>query len=97
MAAFRFGNSEVIARRKMFTTALGCIAIGLGIGALAGLLTAPKNGKQMRKDMRKKVDDALDTIEKLGQRAGDLWERGEELAEVARQKVEPVTRILRRA
>jgi gas vesicle protein len=73
------------------------MALGLGIGALAGLLTAPKSGKQLRKDVQRKYEDAREAVETLGKRAGDLWERGEELAEVARQKAEPVTRVFRRA
>jgi gas vesicle protein len=108
MAAFRLGQSELIARRKRLTTALGFMLIGLGAGAIAGLLTAPKSGKLLRKDVRNKLDDARDAAERLGKRAGDLWDKGEELAEVARHKgeelaeaarhkVEPVARILRRA
>ena len=97
MANFRFGKSELFARRKNYAAALGFMAIGLGLGALAGLLTAPKSGKQLRKDVQRKYEGARDAVETLGKRAGDLWERGEELAEVARQKAEPVTRVFRRA
>jgi gas vesicle protein len=97
MANFRFGKSEFFARRKNYAAALGFMAIGLGLGALAGLLTAPKSGKQLRKDVQRKYEGARDAVETLGKRAGDLWERGEELAEVARQKAEPVTRVFRRA
>jgi gas vesicle protein len=97
MAAFTLGNSEHVQRRRIYGTALGCMAIGLGVGALAGLLTAPKSGKQLRKDVRGKVDDAREAAERLGKRAGKLWEQGEELAEAARRKAEPMARILRRA
>jgi gas vesicle protein len=97
MVDFRFGKSEIYARRRTYTTALGFMALGLGLGALAGLLTAPKSGKQLRKDMQRKVDDAREAVETLGKRAGDLWERGEELAEAARRKAEPVVRAFRRA
>ena|ERR1700687_3759758 len=97
MAVFQFGKSEISARRKTYATALGCMAIGLGLGTLAGLLTAPKSGKQLRKDMQRKVDGARETVENLSKRAGDLMERGEEFAEVARRKAEPITRVFRRA
>jgi len=97
MVKFRFGKSEISARRKTVATALGCMAIGLGLGALAGMMTAPKTGKQLRKDMQRKAEDAREAVENLGKRAGDLLERGEELAEVARRKAEPVARIFRRA
>jgi gas vesicle protein len=73
------------------------MAIGLGLGALVGMLTAPKSGKQLRKDVQRKYDDAREAVENLGKRAGDLLERGEEMAEVARQKAEPITRVFRRA
>jgi gas vesicle protein len=43
-------------------TAITFLLIGLGAGALAGLLLAPKSGKQMRKDLRKGFDDAKDTL-----------------------------------
>jgi gas vesicle protein len=108
MAAFRLGQFERIARRKRLTTALGFMLIGLGAGAIAGLLTAPKSGKLLRKDVLNKIDDARDAAERIGKRAGDLWDKGEELAEVAlhkgeefaeaaRQTVEPVARMMRRA
>jgi gas vesicle protein len=96
MVEFRFGKSETSARRKHFAIALGCMAFGLGLGALAGLMTAPKSGKLLRKDMQRKAEEARDAVETLSKRAGDLLERGEELAEVARRKAEPVTRMFRR-
>jgi gas vesicle protein len=100
MAAFQFGKSEISTRRKTFLTALGCMAIGLGLGTLAGLLTAPKSGKQLRKDMQRKVDDAREAVENLGKRASDLMERGEEFAEnaaeTARRTAEPIARVFRR-
>jgi gas vesicle protein len=97
MVEFRFGKSEISARRKTVATALICMGIGLGLGALAGLLTAPKSGKLLRKDMQRKAEGAREAVENLGKRAGDLLERGEELAEAAARKAEPVTRMFRRA
>jgi gas vesicle protein len=98
MATFSFGKSELAIRRKNHTfSALGYMVAGLGIGTVAGLLTAPKSGKQMRKEMGRKLEDARDAVENLSTKAGELWERGEELAEAARRKAEPVARYLRRA
>jgi len=100
MAEFRLGKSELLRRRKAYVSTLGLMAIALGVGALAGLLTAPKSGKQLRRDMRRKMEGARDAAEKvgeeLGKRVDDLWERGEELAEVARRKAEPLANMLRR-
>ncbi|MGC2210481.1 MAG: YtxH domain-containing protein [Candidatus Korobacteraceae bacterium] len=73
------------------------MGVGLGLGALAGLLTAPKSGKLLRKDMQRKAEGAREAVENLGKRAGEFMERGEELAEAAARKAEPVTRLFRRA
>jgi gas vesicle protein len=97
MADFRFGDYEFSRRQRNFTTAFGFLAIGLGLGALAALLLTPKTGKQLRKDVRRKYEDARDAVGEWSDRAGDLWEKGEELAEAARRKAEPVTRAFRRS
>ena len=39
------------------------MAVGLALERSAGLLTAPKSGKQLRKDMQRKVEDARDAVE----------------------------------
>ena len=44
-------------------TAITFLLIGLGAGALIGLLFAPKAGKQLRKELRSKYDDARETID----------------------------------
>lgn len=44
-------------------TAITFLLIGLGAGALAGLLLAPKTGKALRRDIKRGYDDARDTIE----------------------------------
>jgi gas vesicle protein len=67
------------------------------LGALAALLVTPKTGKQLRKDVRRKYEDARDAMDNFTDRAGDVWERREEWASAARRKVEPVTRAFRRA
>lgn len=97
MATFTIGKTELAARRKTTMNAFSFMMIGLAVGAVAGLLTAPKSGKQLRKDIGRKLDDARDAMEDLGEKAGELWERGEEFAEAVAEKAEPVTRFLRRA
>jgi gas vesicle protein len=97
MADFRFGDYEFAHRRRKFTTALSFLAIGLGVGALAALLVAPKTGKQIRKDVRRTYEDARDAVENFTDRATDIWDRREQWADAARRKAEPVTRHFRRA
>jgi gas vesicle protein len=96
MATVTIGKTELAARRKTTMGAFGFMMTGFGAGLIAGLLTAPKSGKQLRKDMGRKLDDAREAMENLGEKAGEIWERGEEIAEAAAKKAEPVARFLRR-
>lgn len=52
-------------------TAITFLLIGLGAGALAGLLLAPKTGKQLRRDLRRGYDDAIDTAGEWADTAKD--------------------------
>jgi gas vesicle protein len=96
MKDFRVGDYEISRRQRRYTTALGFLAIGLGLGAMAAMLFTPRTGKQLRRDVRRKYEDACNAAENLGERASEIWERGEEWAEAARRKAEPVTRHFRR-
>jgi gas vesicle protein len=97
MADFRFGNYEISrGRTKHYATALGFLTIGLGLGALAALLVTPKTGKQVRKNVRRTYEDARDRVGTWGNRAGDIWEKGEEWAEAAREKGEEWAEAARR-
>jgi gas vesicle protein len=62
--------------------------VGLGIGALVGLLYAPKSGDETRDYLSKKADEGRDYAQKkareLRERAEDLVERSKEI--MARQK-----------
>ncbi len=71
--------------RSTVSTAITFLFIGLGIGALAALLFAPKSGRQMRKLLRRKYEDAVE-------QADELLERGSEFAQTAREKVKPFAR-----
>ncbi len=77
-------------------TAVTFLLVGLGIGAIAALLLAPKTGKQMRKMVRRKYEDALDTVDDLQDKAGDYWERGSDWASTQKERVAPMMRKLRR-
>jgi gas vesicle protein len=58
--------------------------VGLGIGALVGILFAPKSGDETRDFLSKKADEGRDYAQRkareLRERADDLIERGKEVA-----------------
>ena len=89
-------------------TAITFLLIGLGAGALAGLLLAPKTGKQMRRDLQRGLEDAKDTLgdwaDEAKERARDASDRvrdvaskGVEMADDLREKVEPLRRVINRS
>jgi gas vesicle protein len=85
-------------------TAVTFLMIGVGAGALIALMLAPKTGKQMRKDLRRKYDDARDTLqdwsEDAMERVNDVVERSadwaDELRDVAREKAAPIAKAIKR-
>jgi gas vesicle protein len=89
-------------------TAITFLLIGLGAGALAGLLLAPKTGKQMRRDLKRGYEDAKETLDDwteeakdrvrdVQDRVRDVAERGADLADNLREKVEPLRRAMNRS
>jgi gas vesicle protein len=89
-------------------TAITFLMIGLGIGALTGLLLAPKTGKQLRKDLRRGyeeakenfgdwAEEAKDRAREVGERVREAAIRGAEMAEDLRDKVEPLRRAINRS
>ena len=81
-------------------TALTFLLIGLGAGALVGLMYAPKTGRQMRKELRKKYETARETLDdwkdQAREAAEDAIDRGAELAEEVRERLTPLTKAVRR-
>ncbi len=82
-------------------TAITFLLIGLGAGAVIGMLFAPKTGKQMRRDLRRGYEQARDTIddwkENAREFAEDAIERGSDLADDLRDRVKPLARGIRRS
>jgi gas vesicle protein len=82
-------------------TAVTFLLIGLGIGAAVGLLLAPKTGRQLRKDLRRSYDEALDTVNDWSDEARgrfkDVVEKGADFADELRSKAEPLSGLLRRS
>lgn len=62
--------------------------VGLGIGALVGVLFAPKSGDETREYLSKRADEGKEFAQRkareLRERADDLIERGKDVA--SRQK-----------
>jgi len=81
-------------------TALTFLLIGLGVGAAVGLLLAPKAGRQLRKDLRRSYDDALETVsdwtDEAKERFEEAVEKGADFADELRAKAEPLSDLLRR-
>ena len=98
----RIGKYEV-AERNNVGIAVTFLLMGLGAGAIFALLFAPKSGKQFRRDIRRKFDDARDTVgdwaDEARDRAEEVMERGAEMAEdvrdAARDRVGPFAKSVR--
>jgi gas vesicle protein len=89
-------------------TAITFLLIGLGAGALAGLLLAPKAGKQFRRDLKRGYEDARETLDEwtdeakdrvrgVSDRVRDVAARGSDLADELRERVEPLRRAINRS
>ena len=87
----RFGDYQP-SDRSTASTAVTFLFIGLGIGALMALLFAPKSGRQMRKLLKRKYEDAREQADDLMERGSELLERGSEMAHSATEKVKPIAR-----
>jgi gas vesicle protein len=81
-------------------TAITFLLIGLGAGALIGLLYAPKAGKQIRRDLRNTLDDAREALDdwkvEAKEVAEDVLERGQEIADQLRDRVGPLAAAMKR-
>jgi len=73
-----------MAENESGVSGLGWFLAGLGIGALAGVLYAPKAGKETREDLVASALDARDRAAVLAQQAQD---RASDLAAQGKQQV----------
>lgn len=82
-------------------TALTFLLIGLGAGAVVGMLFAPKAGRQMRRDLRRGYENARETFDDWKETARDFaeeaMERGSDLADDLKERVRPLARGIRRS
>src|SRR5581483_1923000 len=88
-------------------TAVTFLLIGLGAGALVGLMFAPKTGKQFRRDLQRGYEDARenfgdwaeeakDRVREVSDRVRDAASRGVDFAEELRDRAEPLRRAIKR-
>ena len=99
----RIGKYESSSKSNV-GTAVTFLMIGVGAGALIALMLAPKTGKQMRKDLRKRYDDARDTLQDWSEEAidkvSDIADRSgdwaDELRDLAREKAAPIAKAIKR-
>src|ERR1041385_587144 len=89
-------------------TAITFLLIGLGAGALMGLMLAPKTGKQFRRDLQRGyedakenfgdwADEAKDRVREVSERVRDAASRGADFAEELRDRAEPIRRAMKRS
>jgi len=74
---------------------LTMLFIGLAAGALTALLLAPRTGRQMRRTLRRKYEDARDVMEDFTDQAGDWLDKGSDWAEKAKSSVAQIKKSRR--
>jgi gas vesicle protein len=102
MAFMKIGKYESSDKSNV-GTAVTFLMIGLGAGALIALMLAPMTGKQMRKDLRRKYDDARDTLqdwsEEAMDRVNDVVDKSsdwaDDLRDLAREKAAPIAKAIK--
>jgi gas vesicle protein len=63
------------------------IGLATAAGAVIALVLAPQSGKQTRRSLRRKYEDAREAVEDLGERASDWIDKSAELADRAKRKM----------
>jgi len=96
--------------RNTVAVGLALLLIGFAAGAIAAALMTPKTGKQMRRHLKRKLDDAREAVGDWSDQAGDWVEKGSDLAskasdlankasdwaDAAKDKVAPLAKKMRR-
>src|SRR5271165_532023 len=71
--------------RNTIAIGFALLLIVFAAGAIAAALMTPKTGKQMRRQLKRKLDDARETVEDSTERAGDLRGKAAEFAGKAQE------------
>jgi len=81
--------------------ALTMLLVGVGAGALTGLLLAPYSGRQTRKMLRKRYEDAVDdiaeTTEELRERSAEWMDRARDFAGTVGESADDVKQRVKSA
>ena len=75
---------------------LTMLFIGVAAGALTALLLAPRTGKQMRRTLRRKYENARDVMDDFSDQASDWIDKGSDWADKAKSRVAPFAKQFRR-
>ncbi len=89
------GHGDYRSSENNISLGLTMLFVGLALGAFTALLLAPKTGKQMRRTLLRKYEDARDAMEDLGDQASDWVDKGSDWAEKAKQRVAPFSKSSR--
>ena len=89
--------------RNTVAFGLALMLIGFAAGAIAAALMTPKTGTRMRRQLKRKLDDARDAMGDWSEQAGDWADKGSDLAnkasdwaDAAKEKVAPLAKKMRR-
>jgi gas vesicle protein len=86
----KVGQEKTMANNEGGANGLGWFLAGLGVGALIGVLYAPKAGKETREDLANAARDAKEKAEELveqgKQKANEYVEQGKQYVEQGKQK-----------
>lgn len=83
LSDFALNEGSGPSERSAVTLGLALLCLGVAAGAITALLMAPQSGKQLRRQLRRKYEDARDAVDDWSEQAGDWIERGSDWAEKA--------------
>ena len=81
----RLGLEPRKSTMEIMLPALGVFGAGIAVGAVLGVLFAPKRGEELRNDIRHRISDIRD---RGAEQFEEARARGEQLIDTAREKVE---------
>ncbi|MEZ4461882.1 MAG: YtxH domain-containing protein [bacterium] len=81
----RLGLEPRKSTMEIMLPALGVFGAGIAVGAVLGVLFAPKRGEELRNDIRHRISDIRD---RGAEQFEEARARGEQLIDTAREKVD---------